>query len=86
MDLSAHEKNLAIGCLGAALLPLGCFLVLSYALWYLFWLPFAGLGLLTYATIRGEQIRNSAPGNVSFGNLRTFRDLAVCLVDETDPR
>lgn len=74
----AHDTNLALGCLSGVFIALGILVVESAPLL----LIVGGLSLLA-TTLHGYFIRNKPLDRATFGELRTFRDLSVCLAKQS---
>lgn len=70
----ADDANTAIGCLGALLTIAGMFLLKSAP-----FVPVLGMLLLLITTANSFRIRSHPLDKVAFGDLRTFRDLSVCI-------
>lgn len=72
----AHDTNMAIGCLSAVFFALGIFVVESAPS-----VLILGVLLLLVTTLHGYSIRNHPLDKVTFGELRTFRDLSLCIAE-----
>jgi len=77
----AYETNSAIGCLGGTMLLLGIFATIISV--NAFPVLIIDAFILVATTVASHVLQNVPPASVTFGNLKTFRDLATCIASHT---